>query len=273
MSDMKLTDIFGYSSIYFAVTLYNKWCLPERRKESTSLRFVACHWVKVVGNNTATILFVIFVLWHGLVWKAPFIVFELLCIGTKISKSIVLCTNWMKIMSNCKMPLNSKVMEKSINLYESSCLYCHKDCNFFTWYIGFSAICVILHHFFACSRSWAVPCSRYFGGGVGVWWSCSNSYSHGGRDGRRNGCCRCARCFWSKIQLIHLTAVREQIISRRISSFTIFMSIYSVMRNFKGSCIWVISSEEMLRRNDIKYVSFKMGILWILFQVVNIPKF
>jgi len=67
MGNMKLTDIFGYSSIYFAVTLYNKWCLHERCKESTSLRFVACHWLKVVGNNTATILFVIFVLSHGLI--------------------------------------------------------------------------------------------------------------------------------------------------------------------------------------------------------------
>lgn len=176
-------------------------------------------------------------------------------------------------MPNWNMPLNSKVMEKSINLYESSCHYCHKDCNFFTCFIDFSVISVILHHFFTCSHSWAVHCSRYFGDGVGGWRSCSNSYSHGGRDGRRNGCCRYARWFWSKIQLIHLTAVHDKIIPGRISSFTIFMSIYSVILNFKGSCIWVISSEEMLMRNDIKYVSFKIGILWILFHVVNIPKF
>jgi len=71
----------------------------------------------------------------------------------------------------------------------------------------------------------------------------------------------------------YLNAVHEKIIPGRISSFTIFMSIYSVMLNFKGSCIWVISSEETLRRNDIKYVSFKIGILWILFQTVNIPGF
>ena len=176
-------------------------------------------------------------------------------------------------MSNWKIPLNSKVMEKSINLYESSCHYCHKDCNFFNWYIDFSVISVILHNFFACSHSWAVPCSRYCGDGVGGWWSCSSSCSHGGCDGRRNGCCRCGRWFWSKIQLTHLTSVHEKIIPRRISSFTIFMSIYSVMLNFKGSCIWVISGEETLRGNDIKYVSFKIGILWILFQVFNIPKF
>jgi len=62
MGTMKLSDIFRYSSIYFAVALYNKWCLLERCKESTSLRFVAHHWLKVVGINTSTILFVIFVL-------------------------------------------------------------------------------------------------------------------------------------------------------------------------------------------------------------------
>jgi hypothetical protein len=67
MGSMKLSDIFRYSSIYFAVTLYNKWCLPERRKESTSVRFLPCHWLQVVGNNTATILFVIFVLLLGLI--------------------------------------------------------------------------------------------------------------------------------------------------------------------------------------------------------------